>query len=109
MVVILIACENIRFSLLFAVGDVSRRGMSATQRRKFHTDDVNQWIVYMINLVVLGFQMQICFNFTFPLDDFGKVLCLSANELQQNSSASSREDYIPQLLTVLLEILRVYI
>ena len=72
--------------------------MSATQRRKFHTDDVNQWIVYMINLVVLGFQMQICFNFTFPLDDFGKVLCLSANVLQQNSKASSREDYIPQLI-----------
>ena len=41
--------------------------------------------------------------------DFGKVLCSSANELQQNSNASSREDYIPQILTVLLEILRVYI
>ena len=40
---------------------------------------------------------------------FGKVLCRSANELQQNSNASSREDYIPQILTVLLEILRVYI
>ena len=40
---------------------------------------------------------------------FGKVMCLSANELQQNSNASSREDYIPQILTVLLEILRVYI
>ena len=52
----------------------------------------------MINLVVLGFQMQFCFNFTFPLDDFGKVLCLSANVLQQNSKASSREDYIPQLI-----------
>ena len=34
---------------------------------------------------------------------FGKVLCSSANEL------SSREDYIPQILTVLLKILRVYI
>ena len=40
---------------------------------------------------------------------FGKVLCSSANELQQNSTTSSREDYIPQILTVLLEILRVYI
>ena len=42
---------------------------------------------------------------------FCKVLCLSANELQQNSntSTSSREDYIPQILTVLLEILCVYI
>ena len=49
------------------------------------------------------------FNFTFLLVDFGKVLCSSANELQQNSNASSREDYIPQILTVLLEIHRVYI
>ena len=97
-IIVSIACENSRFSSLFAAGDVSCRGMSATQRRKFHTDDVNQWIVYMINLVVLGFQMQICFNFTFPLDDLGKVLCLSANVLQQNSKASSREDYIPQLI-----------
>ena len=43
------------------------------------------------------------------LVDFGKVLSSSANELQQNSNASSREHYIPQLLTVLLEILRIYI
>ena len=43
------------------------------------------------------------------LVDFGEVLSSSANELQQNSNASSREHYIPQLLTVLLEILRVYI
>ena len=35
--------------------------------------------------------------------------CLSANELQRNSNASPREDYIPQILTVLLEILRFYI
>ena len=35
-----IACENIRFSSLFATGDVSRGGTSATQRQKFHTDDV---------------------------------------------------------------------
>ena len=35
-----VACENIRFSSLFAAGDVSRGGTSATQRQKFHTDDV---------------------------------------------------------------------
>ena len=29
------------------------------------------------------------FNFTFLLVDFGKVLCSSVNELQQNSNASS--------------------
>ena len=38
--VIDLACENIRFSSLFAAGDVSRGGTSATQRQKFHTDDV---------------------------------------------------------------------
>ena len=37
-----LACENIRFSSLFAVGDVSREGTSASQRQKFHTDDANQ-------------------------------------------------------------------
>ena len=35
-------CENIRFSSLFAAGDVSRGGTSATQGQKFHTDDANQ-------------------------------------------------------------------
>ena len=33
----------------------------------------------------------------------------SATELQQNSNAFSREDYIPQILTVLLEIHCAYI
>ena len=37
-----LACKNTRFSSLFAAGDVSRRGTSATQRQKFHTDDANQ-------------------------------------------------------------------
>ena len=36
----LLTCENMRFSSLFADGDVSRRGASATQRQKFHTDNV---------------------------------------------------------------------
>ena len=34
-------------------------------------------------------------SFTCLMVDFGKVLCSSANKLQQNSNASSREDYIP--------------
>ena len=37
-----VACENIRFSSLFTAGDVSHGGTSATQRQKFHTDDLNQ-------------------------------------------------------------------
>ena len=52
----------------------------------------------------MGFQIYFCL-----LVDFGEVLCSCANELQQNSNASSREDYILQVLTVLLEILCVYI
>ena len=35
-----LACENICFSSLFAIGDVSHGGTSATQRQKFHTDDI---------------------------------------------------------------------
>ena len=37
-----LACENSRFSTLFAAEDVSQGGTSATQQQKFHTDDVNQ-------------------------------------------------------------------
>ena len=33
-----VACENIRFSNLFAAGDLSHGGTFATQRQKFHTD-----------------------------------------------------------------------
>ena len=35
-----LACESIRFSSLFAAGDVFCGGTSATQRQKFHTDDL---------------------------------------------------------------------
>ena len=51
-----IACENIRFSSLFAAGDVSRGGTSATQRQKFHIlmTKIN---VYIINPVVMGLQI----------------------------------------------------
>ena len=77
------------------------------QQQKFHTDDTIQCLhnkssshgVSNVNLS----------NFTCLLVDFGKLLCSSTNELQQNSNASFREDYIPQILTVLLEIIRVYI
>ena len=87
-------------------GHFARRNV-CDSGQKFHTDDANQCLhnksgshgVPNINLS----------NFTCLLVDFGKVLCSSANELQQNSNASSREDYIPQILAVLFEILRVYI
>ena len=35
-----LACESIRFSSLFAAGDVSHGGTSVTQQQKFHADDV---------------------------------------------------------------------
>ena len=35
-----LACENIRFSSLFAAGNISRGETSATQRQKFHTDEM---------------------------------------------------------------------
>ena len=89
------------------LNEVSRGGTSATERQKFHTDDVNQCLHN--NPVFMGSANANLFNFTFLLVDFGKVLCSSANELQQNSNASSKEDYIPQILTVLLEIHRIYI
>ena len=104
---IIIACKNTRFSSLFVAGDILSGGTSATQRQKFHTDDASQCLhnksgshgVPNMNLS----------NFMCLLVDFGKVLCSSAKELQQNSNTSSREDYIPQILTFLLEILHIYI
>ena len=87
--------------------DVSQGGTSSTQRQKFHTDDVYQCLHNKSGSH--GVPNANVLNFTFLLIDFGKLLCPSANELQQNSNASSREDYIPQILTLLLEIHRVYI
>ena len=74
--------------------DVLRGGTSATQRHKFHTDDVNKCLHNKTGRH--GVPNANLFNFTFLLVDFGKVLCSSANELQQNSTATSRKEYIPQ-------------
>ena len=110
-----VACENIHFSLLFATGDVSCRETSVTQGQKFHTDDANQCLQNKSGSQVASHADVLrapdinLSNFTCLLVDFGKVLCSSTNKLQQNSNASSRGDYIPQILTVLLEILLVYI
>ena len=87
--------------------DVLQGGTSATQRQKFHTDDVNQCLHNKFGSH--GVPNANLFNFMFLLVDSDKVLYSSANEFQQNSNASSREDYIPQILAVLLEIHCVYI
>ena len=74
-----LACENIRFSLLFVAGDVWRGGTSATQRQKFHTDDANQCLNNKSGShVVPSIKLS---NFMCPPVDFGKVLCSSAKEL----------------------------
>ena len=101
----LIACENICFSSLFVAGDVSCVGTSVTQRQKFPTDDANQCLHNTGSHGVPNINL----SSFIPLVDFSKVLCSSAKELQQNSNTSSREDYIPQILTVLSEILHIYI
>ena len=49
----------------------------------------------------MGLQMQISSILRFSWSILVKVLCSSANELQQNSNAS-REDKIPQILAVFI-------
>ena len=78
----------------------SRNRTSATQRQKFHTNDVNQCLHNKSGSH--GVSNATLFNYTFLLVDFGKVLCSPVNKLQQNSNASSREEYIPEILSVLL-------
>ena len=97
---IALACENSRFSSLLAAWDVSRGETSATQRQKFHTVDVNQCLHNKCGSH--GVPNADLFKFTFVLVDFGEVFCSSANELQKNLNTSSREEYNPQILTVLL-------
>ena len=102
----MVACENSLFSSLLPAGDVLRRGMSATQWQKFHTDDVNQCLHNKFGSH--GVPNANVFNFTFLLVDLGKVRRYSANKLPQNSNPST-EEYIPQILTVLLWVHLIYI
>ena len=62
--------------------DISRGGTSATQRQKFHTDDVNQCLHNKSGSH--GVPNANLFNYMFLLVDFGEVLCSSANERKQN-------------------------
>ena len=77
-----------------------------TQRQKFHTDDANPCLHNKSSSH--GIPNTNLSNFTCLLVDFGKLLCSFDNKLQRNSNASSREEFIPQILTVLLEIHRVH-
>ena len=71
------------------------------QRQKFPTDDINQCL-HNKSSSYDGVPNANFFNFAFLLVDFGEVLCSSVNKLQRNSNASSREEYVPQMWTVLL-------
>ena len=83
-----VAWKHSLFFLLLAARDC------ATQRQKFHTDDVNQCLRDKSGSH--GVPNANLFSFMFLLVDFGKLLCPSANALQQSSNASSREEHIPQ-------------
>ena len=94
---ILLACEYSRFSssLLRRYRNVSPRGTSATQRQKFHTDDLNQCLHNKFGSH--GIPNVNLFDFMLFLVNYGKGLCSSANELQQNSDEHfSKEEYILQ-------------
>jgi len=100
-----VACENSRFASLFAAGDVSRGGTSATQRQKFHTDNVNQCLL-----------INISGSHEVPhpnLFNSWSVLLKCCVRLRTSSSKTQmllpEEEYIPPILTVLLEIHRVCI
>ena len=91
-------CENSHLSSLLVAGDVFQGGKSVTQLQKFRTDDVNQ----CLHNKSISHGVPNANLFKFLLVDFGKVSCLSANKLQQNSNASCRKRYVPEILTVLL-------
>ena len=106
-----LACKNFRFSLLVVDGDVSHAGTFATQRQQFHTDDANQCLhnksdshgAPNINLSTF-----ICL-----LVSFDPVLVNCCVHLPTSSSKTHvlllEKTIFPQTLTVLFEILRVYI
>ena len=54
-----VACENIRFSSLFAAGDVSRGGSELLRLSGRNSILVTKTNVYIKNPVVMGFQIQI--------------------------------------------------
>ena len=78
--------------------------MSAPQRRKFHTDDVNQGLLNKSGSH--GVPNVNLFDFMFLLVDYGKVFC-STNE-RAPADAFSKEEYIPGTLTDLYYIHHVY-
>ena len=63
---------------------------------------------YIINLVVTGFQMQFLSILRFSSSIFVKLCVHLRTNSSKNSNTSFTEEYIPQVLPVLLKIHRVY-
>ena len=84
----LIACENSRFSSLFAAGDVSRGGTSATQRQKFHTDDAKS-VRNLVRSANWSTEQFHCFSYCLRMTDkrqkAAKVKCKHDESREQNS------------------------
>jgi len=83
-----LACEKIRFSSLFVAGDVSRGGTSATQRQKFHTDDVKS-VRNPVRSADWSTEQLHCFNYCLPMTDkrqkATKVKCKREESLTKQS------------------------
>ena len=92
------ACENSRLSLFLGTRVVSPGETSARQQQEFHTDDVDQCLHHLSGS--RGVHNVNLFDFLFILDDYGKVLCFSANKQNANVS-SNKEERVPQILTLL--------
>ena len=75
--------------------------MSAPQRQKFHTDDINNYLCLHNKSSSHGVPNVNLFDFMFFLVDYGKVLCFTVNKLQHNSDAFVKGEYIPGILNVL--------
>ena len=84
----ILACENIRFSSLFAAGDVSRGGTSATRRQKFRTDDVKS-VRNPVRSADWSMEQLHCFSCCLRMTDKGqkatKVKCKRDESLTKRS------------------------
>ena len=63
-----LACENIRFCSLFVTEDVQRGGTSATQRQKFHTDDVKS-VQNLVRSADWSTEQLHCFSYCLRMTD----------------------------------------
>ena len=83
-----IACENIRFSSLLVAEDVSRGGTSATQRQKFHTDDVKS-VQNPVRSADWSMEKLHCFSYCLQMTDkrqkAKKVKCKHEESLTKQS------------------------